>query len=402
MESIRIDADIIEKAVRLRHELHENAELSRTEERTKRIITEFITENTRLEPHDMGAWCYFAYRASGGGKRRIAFRADMDALPIDEGTGLEYCSKTRGVSHKCGHDGHSAALAAFALTVDRYGSDNDIFFLFQHAEETGEGAAECERLIALEAVDEIYGWHNMPGFPVGSVAVHTGVAACASRGLMLRFTGKNSHASQPENGKNPAFAVASFISGIPSAVLDAAGEGARELVPGSVMGKNGIVMCTVVGAEIGSRETGGTEAFGTSAGFARVMLTLRAEDESRLDALHTILTENAETLAEKHGLSTSFEVREPFPETRNDDGCAEKVRRAARELGIEIARWDEPFRSSEDFGRYTKLTRGALFYIGCGLTHAPLHTAGYDFEDEIIDAAVRLMLRLASLAALKR
>lgn len=399
----RIDPDIIEKTVELRHKLHENAELSCKESNTRRMLIEFLRGNTSLEICEMGAWFYAAYRnGTGAGKRRIAFRADMDALPIDEGYSLAYSSLRRCVSHKCGHDGHSAGLAAFALFIDCHGCENDVFFLFQHAEENGVGAAECEKLIEIEKIDEIYAYHNMPGFPLRSVAVHNGTAACASTGLVLKLTGVNSHASQPENGRNPAFALASLIGEIPLLVRIAAKDGAEHCgresetgTPGFAMSPNGIVMCTVIGCEIGSSEKGGTEAFGTSAGFGRLMLTVRAQDERRLDLLTALLSDRAKLLAEEHGLAFAREERDPFPETRNDDGCAGKVRDAAARLGLEAAKWDEPFRSSEDFGRYTKLTRGALFYIGSGESHAPLHTAGYDFPDELIETACLMFRELA-------
>ena len=415
------DADIVEKAVALRHELHRHPELSNAESGTKNRLIGFIRANTSLEIRDMGRWFYAAYRAPGadergGAGKHIAFRADMDALPVDEGDALPYSSENRGVSHKCGHDGHCASLAAFALSVDRHGCENSVFFLFQHAEETGAGANECAELIALEHIDEIYGYHNMPGFPLISVAVHDGTAACASRGLVLRFIGKNSHASQPENGRNPAFVLAKLIDSVDaltalSAKLDHdAGEAdirraaetafCADLMLGAVHGfsisPTGMVMCTVIGAEAGSRaEGGGVSAFGTGAGYARLMLTVRAEDEKRLDLLEKLLTARAVFLAGEEGLGFEKSIVEPFPETRNSAVCAEKVRRAAQSAGLPIARWDEPFRSSEDFGVYTKLVPGALFYIGCGEDHAPLHTACYDFEDALIPAAVRIFSLLA-------
>ena len=396
-------AEAAEKAVGLRHALHGNAELSGTETRTKRMLMDFISENTSLELCDMGSWFYAAYRTGkdpGPGCRRIAFRADMDALPIDEGNELPYASCNRGVSHKCGHDGHSASLAAFALAVDRLGCDNDVFFLFQHSEENGEGAAECARLIDIEAIDEIYGFHNMPGFPRGAVMVHDGVAACASKGLVLRFKGKNSHASQPENGVPAAYALAELISALDGFVKAAAGESRapsdEPAVRGVAFGEKGMVMCTVVGADVGSREQGGGEAaFGTSAGFARLMLTVRAEDEANMDALEGLILTSARALAAREGLGFDMEYRDPFPETRNTASCAEKVRMAAESCGFVIAPWNEPFRSSEDFGYYTKKTNGALFYIGCGEAHAPLHTPDYDFEDALILTAAKMFLALA-------
>lgn len=365
--------DILASAVSLRHELHRNAELSSHETVTKRLLMKYLSENTSLELNDMGSWFYAAFRCGAG--RNIAFRADFDALPIDEGKALEYASNNPGVSHKCGHDGHSACLCAFARLVDEIGCKNsvffnNVFFLFQHAEETGCGAYECQRLIELEHIDEIYGFHNMPGLPLGSVAVHTGTAACASKGLVLNFVGTTSHASQPERGHNPSFAIAKLICDIPKLI--------------DPEKYSGMVLCTVIRVDIGE------EAFGTSAGRGRLMLTLRAEHEREMDALEARIIELAQGYADLDALTLSAEYREPFPETYNHSESAERIRKACTELRIPIARWDEPFRSSEDFGYYLKRTKGALFYVGCGEDHAPLHTECYDFPDDIIKTVISL------------
>ncbi|MBR5947421.1 MAG: M20/M25/M40 family metallo-hydrolase [Clostridia bacterium] len=396
MKNINIPGEILSSAVELRHTLHKSAELSGREERTKRIIMEYLSDRTSLELHDMGAWFYAAYRSKEG-KKRIAFRADMDALPIDEGISLPYCSENRGVSHKCGHDGHSASLAAFAEFIDKNGCENDIFFLFQHAEENGDGAEECDKLIALERIDEIYGYHNMPGFPLGSVSVHTGCAACASTGMTVMLRGKNSHASQPENGRNPAFALAELILAMPELVKEAAGDLELESPnPMMAFGARGMVMCTVIGAGISSREDcEKAGSFGTSAGFAHLALTIRAEDEKSIETLEKSIIDIAEIVCERHGLTCSVSYSDTFPETRNDGECAEKVREAATALELPIAEWNEPFRSSEDFGYYTKKTKGALFYIGSGVLHAPLHTVDYDFADELIGVSARLYASVA-------
>lgn len=396
---MRLDAQIVEKCAAFRKLLHKNAELSCKETKTKALLIDFLRENTSLDIVDMGAW-FYAKRISASAsadKKRIAFRADMDALPIDEGERFSYASETRGVSHKCGHDGHLASLAAFALYLDSHPCGNDVFLLFQHAEETGAGAFVCREMIEKEHIDEIYGYHNMPGFPLGSVAVHTGCAAFASKGIIIRFNGKNSHASQPENGVNPAFALAETVMSIPALVEAAAGEkNLKRDTPMSASGEYGTVMCTIIGASISSREDAErSPAFGTSAGTGELLLTVRAEREERMKRLEADIRAEAERAAKAYSLGAHIECTEEFPETRNTDGCAGKVREAAERLGIPLAKWDEPFRSSEDFGYYTKSTRGALFYIGGGEDHAPLHTPEYDFPDAIIKTAAEMFAELA-------
>ncbi len=364
----------MDSAINLRHELHKYPCLSGNERATIDTLIKYLESNSTLEINDMGNYFYAVYR-TGKAKKRIAFRADMDALPISESDTLPYHSRNSGISHKCGHDGHCAALAAFAVNISKTGSENDIFFLFQHSEENGEGAKECCEFIKKEHIDEIYGFHNMPGFPLGAVMVHTEVSACSSTGIIMNFIGKSSHASQPEKGINPAFGISELVLKIPEIT--------------NKTDYKGMVMCSVIGINIGS------EAFGTGAGSGKLLLTARAEHESELRLLLDKLLANAEEICKIHMLDLEYEYRETFPETVNDGECSQKVRECCKTLNIPIERWDEPFRSSEDFGYYNKITKGVLFYIGDGITHPPLHTLEFDFPDEIIETAVGIYTELA-------
>lgn len=365
---------IFDSAANLRHELHKHPCLSGDERATVDTLIRYLKANSTLEINDMGNYFYAAYRTISP-TRRIAFRSDMDALPISEDNTLPYHSQNEGISHKCGHDGHCAALAAFAVGISKIGSKNDIFFLFQHSEENGSGAKECCDFIKKEHIDEIYGFHNMPGFPLGSVMVHTGVAACSSVGLIMNFIGKSSHASQPEKGINPAFAISELVLKIP------------ELTQKTDY--RGMVMCTVIGIRVGS------SAFGTGAGDGRLMLTVRAEYEAELKLLLDKLLFHAKNLCQANMLEFGYECVDAFPETVNDRECSQKIKDCCKSLNIPIERWDEPFRSSEDFGYYCKETKGALFYIGDGISHPALHTLEFDFPDEIIETAFSIYSELA-------
>ena len=137
----------IEKITALRHELHRFPELSLCESMTKQRLMNFIKRETDLEVTDCGKWFYALYWSPKEHAQSIAFRADFDALAIPETDGLPYCSANSGVSHKCGHDGHSAVLCGFAMAANRYGADKNIYFIFQHAEEIGAGGRECASLI---------------------------------------------------------------------------------------------------------------------------------------------------------------------------------------------------------------------------------------------------------------
>ena len=175
----------------------------------KTTFSGFFESEYKLELVDKGNWFYAVYRA-GTDKPNIAFRADFDALPMDEFIELPWASQFPGKAHKCGHDGHSATLAGFALEIDQVGADKNIFFLFQPAEETGDGAIQCVDFIKEHNIDEIYAYHNMSGFPFKIIGIIDGTIMCASRGMTIHLEGAPAHASQPEWG-NPSFAIGNIL-----------------------------------------------------------------------------------------------------------------------------------------------------------------------------------------------
>ena len=366
--------EIYNLAVKLRHDLHRHPELSMEESWTKDYLMEFLRRHTGLELIDRGRWFYAIHRA-GVDRPSIAFRADMDAVPVEDPAGLvPYGSQCPGVGHKCGHDGHSASLAAFALELGGSGVDRDVFLLFQHAEETGQGAKECAAFLRENGISEIYAYHNLPGQPLGTLLVPDAVAQPASMGMILSFTGRKSHASYPEDGQNPAFAIGEILTEIP--VLTQPGRFQR------------LAQVTVIQVNVGER------AFGTSAGYGELLLTIRGEFEQELDDLRRTLEAMARKKAETHCLQFTVTYEDVFPETRNHPRAVAKVRAAAQKAGVPLAPKGEMFRASEDFGYYTKKVPGAMFYLGSG-DAAPLHTTGYDFPDQLIETAVKVFMKLA-------
>lgn len=362
-------------AVELRQELHKHPELSCREVQTKERLMAFLQKHTGLEIVDMGAWFYAVHHGASGGKK-LGFRADMDALPIDETISLPYGSVVPNVSHKCGHDGHCAALAAFAIEVDRLGCDNTLYFLFQHAEETGAGAIQCVPTVQEWGLDAIYGWHNQCAFPLGEVAVREDTMQCASKGMSLYFEVIPAHASDPGVGRNPAMAVARLIQGLPALYR------AEDY--------QGLVLCTVIQVDIGE------EAFGTSASRGVLRLTIRGENEWEMDRLESRIDSLAYGLAAEYGLNYHTAFCDVFPETRNHKESVDALRSVCRELGIPVHTMPHPERSSEDFGHFTKGTKGVYFFLGNGndISH---HTVDFDFPDALLKPAVAIFSRLAEI-----
>ena len=373
---MKIDEKILEKGVRLRHSLHRHPELSGEEEWTRGFLMDFLRDNTDFEVVSRGSWFYAVKKRDpreAGADSPIAFRADFDALPIEESLDLPYASECSGVSHKCGHDGHAAALAVFAMALTGKPVSRTVCLIFQPAEEIGEGGEGCAALITEMGIREIYAFHNRSGYPKGMVICRDGLIQCASEGLTITFSGKTSHASEPELGANPSSALARLV-----------------LFCGEYLKRkhNGLVLCTIVNLELGNRD------FGISPGEGSVSMTLRAEEEKELELLEQAILAEAESLAVEDGLKVSRQKADVFPETRNDMNCARRVRRAAKRLGRPYRDLESPWRASEDFGWYEKLCPGAMFYIGNGEEYPALHTKEYDFPDDVLEYAAVMFLEL--------
>ena len=365
--------ETLRKVIELRHDLHQHPCLSGQEADTKGRLMAFLRANTALELVDRGAWFYAAYHPAAP-VGSIALRADMDALPIRETTDLPYRSVNEGVAHKCGHDGHSAALAGLCLELDRKGCGKDVYCIFQHAEETGAGGADCARLLTEKHIDEVYGLHSLPSVKFPYLGLRDGTICCASKGMELRFTGVSAHASQPEKGRNPARAIGRLVL-----ELEHIADPARY---------TGLILATVVAIDLGER------AYGIAAHEGSLCLTIRGQHEAELLAMQRELEAFALACAEEDGLRLSVSFTEVFPETYNHPESVDKLRRLAKANGMPVHELPEPIRSSEDFGWYTKAAPGAMVWIGAGEDHPPLHSADFDFNDALIPHIVTFFERL--------
>ena len=399
----------------LRRTLHQHPELSMQEKETMKILQTFLQKNTSLEIHIRDGWFYAlkkglaSYPSTGSkaGLNRtepIAFRADMDGLPIPESIRLPYESQNEGISHKCGHDGHCAVLCGLALELDSRETDRDVYLIFQPGEEIGAGARQCAELIREKGITEIYAMHNLGGYPEGSLVYHRGLTQPASEGLRIRLTGETSHASAPEKGNNPAGAIASIVQYALRAA-DSAGnrvhgisEPSSQTPEHDLMAtvKSGTLdspmrLCTITGIRLGDGD------FGISPGEGEVCMTLRAEVEEEMLAMEQSIISFARQVAAAAGLQMTYSIHDYFPETRNHDDCLDRVLDAAQENKIPAISMRELWRASEDFGHYLKICPGAMFYIGNGEDYPPLHTAEYDFNDRIIETAVNMFMRIAGI-----
>ena len=347
--------EILERITALRARLHQCPELSGRERETQKVLKEFLRENTSLEIVEEDGWFYAVHR-EGAQLPTVAWRCDMDAIPGAEGP-----------YHGCGHDGHCALAAGLALWAGGRTLGRNLVLLFQPAEETGEGARRCLPVLEREKVGRIFGLHNIPGYPLGTVLCREGTFACASKGMTVRLTGRQSHAAYPELGVNPAFLAADLLGKLPD-FLDPRLYG-------------GLVLATVVQVAIGEK------AFGVSAGEGEVSFTLRAHRRQDLEALEGRIRDYLTGEGEKRGIACAFSFQDQFSHTASDPALEQELETAWKKAGLAVRHLEEPMRWSEDFGWYLEQVPGAFFGIGDGEDWPGLHTPAYSFPDPVLDKA---------------
>ena len=363
-----MNKDILAKATTLRRELHAHPELSYQEVWTKQHLMDFLKENTKVKLVDKGKWFYACYLgADGKDPYPIGFRADFDALPMEDEIDAPWKSQIPGCGHKCGHDGHVAALCAFAMELEAQAPKRDVYLVFQHAEETGQGACECGDFVKETGIKEIYSCHNTTGLPYGTVGTRLEGTNCASMGMNIVMTGAPTHASQPELGKNPSLAICDTANEI------------MKIADQSRFEK--LVLATICEIKVGEH------AFGIAASKGCIGVTLRAEHDKDMYQIRDEVIAFAEKRAAEDGLTVDFSYEDVFPDTTNTPEQAMKVINAAKSIGLPAVMPEQITRGSEDFGWFLKQCPGAEFTISAGDRPA-IHTAAFDFMDELMGTMV--------------
>ncbi len=367
----------MEDIVELRHLLHSLAELSGHEVETNKAICEWLkTTSPDILIEKVGGYGIIAiYKGKEEGKR-VMFRADIDALYIPEEDGLEYKSCHAGVSHRCGHDGHAAMLCGVAAELGRKRPEKgEVMLVFQPAEETGQGAAAIidDKNFQKFKPDIAFGLHNIPGFDHGTICLRKGCFAAASFGMKITLEGATAHASQPEKGLSPSIAMAELTR-----ILEQKRSEWSNHQP--------LTTFVITHAELGEK------SFGIAPGHAEIWLTLRSFDDKCLDKLKKEILEAVTSIAQKHNLTTKHSIHEAFTATVSDERRFQIVENAAKTAKMPIQHLDEPFRWSEDFGRYAEVCPIAFLGLGSGINQPPLHDQHYDFPDKIVPLGVRIFM----------
>ena len=358
-----LDAGQLERVVALRKKLHACPERSGREARTMEAIRAFLAANTTLAVMDMGGWL-LASHIEGEDLPAVAFRADMDALPL-EGT-------EDGAAHRCGHDGHSAILCGLALTLEGRRTGRNVYLIFQGAEEVGTGALRVlEGWPGLPKPRALYALHNIPGYPTGAVLTRRGCFACASCGHSVRIQGRPAHAAYPSDGANPIEALSRLALEVPG------------MIDGILAGDKRLLMRTLIGLRAGG------DNYGISAWEGQLNQTLRGHRQADIDALIAAIEKRCAALCTEQGMTCAFERHDPFPDTTNDDVLYDDALARFQRAGLPVIGLNEPMRWSEDCGWLLKAVPGVFFGIGAGESAPGLHTETYAFDDALLAPAIR-------------
>jgi len=348
----------------IRHQLHNHPEVSGAESLTHDLIVRELASAHPDKLYDhVGGFGVVAVWGKELSHPTIAIRGDIDALPI---------------GHRCGHDGHTSILLQLATMLANDSHDKmNVLLIFQPEEETGKGSQKIldSGILQQYNVKAIFGLHNLPGYPLGTVVLNRGTFAAASTGVTYRLEGRSTHASTPEKGINPGLAVAEIIQQM------------QQLNTGNRVADDQFCQSTLIAVRVGEA------AFGTAAGEGEVMFTLRAFTNNTMEHLLYDANHLVGTIAGRHHLDLSQGLEDPFRATEN---TSELVKYIEEHCGCRSTYLLTPFRWSEDFANYLQWYPGAMFGIGAGEHHVELHHPEYDFPDELTMPAAQVLHRLIS------
>jgi amidohydrolase len=369
---------ILPAVKQIRHQLHSEPEVGLDTLSTRECIRASLV-NTKLDFRQPLMKADVIGELKGRSDLTICLRADMDALPMAEQSGVPYHSKRSGFMHACGHDGHSAILIGTALVLDSLVEylPVTVRFIFQPGEEMVCGGKTLVELGACESAAAAFALHGWPGLPVGQVSTREGPLLAAGGYFTIQVTGKGCHGAQPERGKNPIPVTAAIIDkldqlhqhvyeksgSILSVCLVNSGDSANIIPDTAIIQGTTRYLSIASGLEI---EKNIRSIVDESDGKDRIKVLLNYENRYSLPVLNTKVGFNL-----IQGM-----VKEYFPLN------------CWREM-------EQPSMVNEDFAFYLEGREGAMFLLGLGEDSPPLHSPRFDFNDQALENGILMMTLLA-------
>ena len=364
----------------VRRHLHAHPELSFEEAETARFVAEKLESWGYDVTRNVGGHGVVARMTLGAGKKSIAIRADMDALPITEETGRPYASTVASKMHACGHDGHTTILLGAAEYLARTRRFNGtVNLIFQPAEEagalSGAPAMIADGLFERFPFDVIFGLHNHPGAPEGTWLMRSGPLMAAADSAEIIIRGKGGHASRPHLTVDPVVVACNLVVSLQSVV-------SRSIDP---------TQTAVV--TVGAIHAG--EAANVIPESAKLLLSIRSFDPKVRETLEVRIRKLTETIADGYGATAEIEYTRGHPVVVNSEAETEFARMVAEELvGAENVGLCNLIPGSEDFSHFLEHRPGSFLRLGNGVESAILHSAKYDFADKSLTVGAAMWARL--------
>lgn len=381
-----IPADLFARIRDLRRDLHRHPELSWQEARTQRRITaELDALGIPWSPLlEHGIIAEIPGRCGRSDGQRVALRADMDALPVHEETGLPFASEVDGVMHACGHDGHASLLVGAAALLQEAPAPRPVRLIWQPAEETGEGAPACMRAGVLDDVACIFGAHVDRHYPAGIVALDAGPMNASTDMFHIDIHGQQGHGARPHEAVDTVVVGSLLVTALQTIV-------SREVDPADP---------SVISV---GRFDAGTAA-NVIAGHARLSGTIRAHRPATQARLHAAIERIGAAIGQLHGARVEVEIQRKTPPLVNTPEMAGIARAAAvyvlGEPGV------RPMHTvnmgGEDFACYLTEVPGAYVRIGgqvAGREGFPAHSSRFDFDERALAVGAAWMAAVARRAA---
>lgn len=389
------------QVVAWRRDIHQHPELGNNEVRTAKLVADQL-RRIGLQPRTGIAHTGVVAVLKGGKPGpRIALRADMDALPVTEQTGLPFASRVKttyrgqdvGVMHACGHDAHVAILlgVATALAAQKENLPGEVMFVFQPSEEGPPNPGENfgARLMLDEGVfddfkpDAVFGLHVWAGLPVGTVGVRSGPMLAAADEWSLTVRGQQTHGSRPWDGVDPITVAAQILLGTQSMI-------ARQ------------VNIAATPAVLTAGQFNAGVRFNIIPDEARMVGTLRTFDANQREDIIARFRRTAEDFAHASGASAKLDVAANAPATVNDPGLTARVRPSLQRAVGEANVVEMPLVTvAEDFAQFSNTVPGVYFFVGStaqGIdpARAPInHSPQFMLDEQSLEVGVRAMLQVA-------
>jgi amidohydrolase len=374
--------DVKAEVIGWRRHLHRHPERSLEEVETSQFVYETLESFGSLKLSRPTETSVLARLIGEEPGRTIAIRADMDALPITEETGLPFASKNEGLMHACGHDGHTAILLGTAKVLGELKDHvrGEVRFIFQHAEEVGRGAEELVEAGVIEGVDAVIALHLVTRLEVGKVGIGYGVRSAAPDTFEIWVEGEGGHAAWPQNAVDPVVVSAQVVTNLQHIV-------SRESDPLESL------VITV------TRIAGGT-THNVIPGRVELKGTVRTLSEEIRKQVPVKMERIVRGITEAHGASYSFEYRRGPDSVVNVEDVTHVVEKTARQVfGDEAVEEVPPGMGSEDFSGYQRAAPTAFFSLGArneakGMTYSNHHPR-FDIDEDALENGVNMFVHAA-------